>query len=74
MSKGSAIRAELNQTFQAKCVNCRKIITTDTGHQLEEKQYWVWGLMGLRDGKKMVFPTCNDCYESGWRPSEFGLI
>lgn len=71
MPKGSAIRAELNKLFKTVCAHCGTSISTETGHYLTEKEYQTRGLVGMRNGKKMIFPTCVDCYEAGWRPPEF---
>ncbi len=71
MPKGCTIRAELNPTLRTKCANCEKSICTETGHYIPEKEYEIRGLIGEKEGKKTIFPTCSDCYDTGWRPPGF---
>lgn len=73
-TKGSAYRAEGNPTLRALCAGCGKSIPTEVGHAhpLDETlRRETWGLVGYRDGWKVVFPTCDACYEDGWRPPGF---
>jgi hypothetical protein len=73
-TRGSAHRAEVNQTLRTRCANCGKEIPTEVGHAhpLDEGiRRETWGLVGHREGRKTVFPTCDDCYASGWRPPGF---
>jgi 5-methylcytosine-specific restriction endonuclease McrA len=73
-SRGSASRAEGNQTLRAVCANCGRSIPTEVGHAhpLDEAlRRETWGLVGLRAEQKMVFPTCVACYDAGWRPPGF---
>jgi len=72
--KGSACRAEGNQTLRTVCANCGKSIPTEIGHAHpldEDVRRETWGLVGYRAGRKTVFPTCGACHDAGWRPSEF---
>jgi hypothetical protein len=72
--KGSAVRAELNETLRTVCASCTKSIPTEVGHPHpvdESMTRETWGLVGYLDGKKAVFPTCHACYLAGWRPPEF---
>ncbi len=69
MAKGSALRAEGNDTLRTTCAHCGKSIPAETGYGVLERE--TWGLVGYKDGKKTVFPTCTECYEAGWRPPEF---
>jgi hypothetical protein len=59
-TKGSASRAEGNQTLRTLCASCGKSIPTEVGHAhpLDENvRRETWGLVGHRDGRKTVFPT-----------------
>lgn len=68
MPKGSAARAELNKLLRTVCAGCGKSISTETGHSLGEKEYPTRGLVGIKNGKKAIFPTCSVCYDAGFRP------
>ena len=73
-TKGSAYRAEVNQTLRTVCAHCDKSIPTEVGHAhpLDEGiRRETWGLVGHQAAQKIVFPTCADCYASGWRPPGF---
>jgi hypothetical protein len=75
----SSFLAELNKTLRAICANpeCRKEITTETYHYNPDRSTWAWGLLGSENsiGKihptRKIYPTCNACYEAGWRPPNF---
>ena len=73
-TKGSACRAEGNPTLRTRCARCGKSIPTEVGHAHpldEDLRRETWGLVGYRDGRKTVFPTCAACHDSGWRPPGF---
>jgi hypothetical protein len=73
-SKGSAYRAEGNQTLRTVCANCGKSIPTEVGHAhpLDAGiRREIWGLVGYHYGRKTVFPTCVACHDAGWRPPDF---
>ena len=73
-SKGSAYRAEGNQTLRTSCANCGKSIPTEAGHVHpldEDIKRETWGLVGYVDETRMVFPTCAACRDGGWRPPGF---
>ena len=72
--KGSACRAEANQTLRTVCANCDRSIPTEVGHAhpLDEGiRRETWGLVGYDGKQKMVFPTCAACHDAGWRPAGF---
>ena len=75
--KGSQFRAEANLALRTLCANCGKSIPTEVGHahplDAEERGVWrtTWGLVGVDARGPRVFPTCNDCYQAGWRPPGF---
>lgn len=72
--KGSTNRAEVNSTLRTTCANCGKSIPTEVGHAHpidETLRRETWGLIGSKDGKTTVFPTCAECYDAGWKPPEF---
>src|SRR5437899_10499633 len=72
--KGSQFRAEANPALRTVCSNCGKTIPTEVGHphplDAEDRGVWkeTWGLVGIENGGPKVFPTCNACYQAGWRP------
>jgi hypothetical protein len=73
-TKGSASRAEGNQTLRTLCASCGKSIPTEVGHAhpLDENvRRETWGFVGYRAGRKTVFPTCAACRDTGWRPPDF---
>ena len=73
-TRGSASRAEGNQTLRTVCASCAKPIPTEVGHAhpLDEKvRRETWGLVGDDRGQKTVFPTCDECHDAGWRPRGF---
>jgi hypothetical protein len=73
-TKGSALRAEGNATLRTTCANCGKALPTEVGHAhpLDETvRRETWGLVGLVAGRSVVFPTCDACHRSGWRPPGF---
>ena len=72
--KGSASRAEGNQTLRTVCAGCGKSIPTEVGHAHpldEDVRRETWGLVGYHRGQKAVFPTCGACHDAGWRPADF---
>jgi 5-methylcytosine-specific restriction endonuclease McrA len=76
-SKGSACRAEANQTLRTVCANCGRSIPTEVGHAhpLDETiRRETWGHVGHHAGRNAVFPTCAVCHDSGWRPPDFVLV
>jgi len=72
--KGSQFRAEATPALRTVCSNCGKSIPTEVGHphplDAEDRGVWkeTWGLVGIEKGGPKVFPTCNACYQAGWRP------
>ncbi len=74
MHKGSAIRAELNKSLRTFCSNCKKSISTETLDVLGGNNNQTRGLVGIQNGKKLIFPTCGNCYAIGWRPIGFVFI
>jgi len=73
-TKGSASRAEGNQTLRTICAGCGKPIPTEVGHAhpLDEAvRRETWGLVGHQGREKTVFPTCDACHDAGWRPPGF---
>jgi hypothetical protein len=73
-SKGSAYRAESNQTLRTVCASCGGSIPTEVGHAhpLDESiRRETWGLVGYHAKEKTVFPTCAACRAAGWRPPGF---
>jgi hypothetical protein len=76
--KGSQFRAEANPALRTVCAHCGKSIPTEVGHphplDAEDRGVWreTWGLVGIESGSPKVFPTCNECYQAGWRPP--GLV
>lgn len=70
--QGAAIKAPGNMTLMTVCANpdCKKEIPANTNsYALSERT--TWGLTGQNsNGKRAVFPTCNECYEIGWRPPQ----
>ena len=73
-TKGSAYRAEGNPTLRTICAKCAKSIPTEVGHAhpLDESiRRETWGHVSYRAGRRMVFPTCVACHDSGWRPPDF---
>ncbi len=73
-TKGSAVRAEGNSTLRTACAACGKAIPTEVGHAHpldEHVRRETWGLVGLHDGRKVVFPTCSTCHDVGWQPPGF---
>ena len=73
-TKGSAFRAEANQTLRTVCASCGKSIPTEVGHPhpLDESvRRETWGLVGYDAGRKAVFATCDECHRAGWRPPGF---
>ncbi len=76
-NRGSALRAEGNQTLRVPCARCGKSIPTEIGHAhpLDENvRRETWGLLGRLAGFKKVFATCSSCYAFGWRPPHFGEV
>ena len=72
--KGSASRAEGNQTLRTICASCGKSIPTEVGHAHpldEDVRRETWGLVGVHHERKTVFPTCSACHDAGWRPPDF---
>ncbi len=69
----SSFSAELNKTLRAICANpkCGKEISTETYRYNPDKNTWVWGLLGSENRIRKIYPTCNDCYEAGWRPPNY---
>ncbi len=75
--KGSAIRAEGNESLRAVCANCGKSISTEVGnaHPLDENvKRETWGLLGRHAGQPKIFPTCAVCHAAGWRPPHYGDV
>lgn len=75
--KGSAIRAEGNESLRAVCASCGKSIPTEVGnaHPLDEKvKRETWGLLGRHAGQPKIFPACAACHAAGWRPPDFGEV
>jgi hypothetical protein len=73
-TKGSAYRAEANQTLRTICASCRKSIPTEAGHPHpldESMRRETWGLVGYDAGRKKVYATCDACQRAGWRPPGF---
>jgi 5-methylcytosine-specific restriction endonuclease McrA len=73
-SKGSAYRAEGNQTLRTVCTHCGASIPTEVGHAHpldQDVRRETWGLVGYQVGVKTVFATCAACHDTGWRPPEF---
>ena len=76
-SKGSAFRAEGNQTLRTVCASCGKSIPTEVGHAHpldEQMRRETWGLVGESAGRPAVFPTCAACRDGGWRPLESARV
>jgi hypothetical protein len=72
-TKGSALRAEANQTLRTVCASCGKSIPTEIGHAHpldEDIRRETWALMGHRGGREAVFPTCTACHAAGWLPPQ----
>ena len=72
--KGSAYRAEGNQTLRTVCANCGKSIPTEVGHAHPldpDVRRETWGLVGHLGARKLVFATCTACRDGGWRPPGF---
>jgi hypothetical protein len=60
--------------LRTTCANCGKSISTEVGHSHpvdEALRRETWGLVGHLAGRRHVFPTCDACYEMGWRPAGF---
>lgn len=73
--KGSAIRAEGNETLRTVCAGCGKSIPTEVGHAHpldEDVKQETWGLLGRYAGHLKIFPACAACHAAGWRPPYFG--
>ncbi len=73
-AKGSAYRAEANQTLRTACAHCGKSIPTEVGHAhpLDETiRRETWGLVGHDGCREAVFATCGVCRNAGWRPPGF---
>jgi 5-methylcytosine-specific restriction endonuclease McrA len=71
--KGSALRAEGNQTLRTVCASCGKSIPTEIGHAHpldEDVRRETWALAGYREGRKTLFPTCSACRAAGWLPPQ----
>ena len=69
LDKGSTVRAEENETLRTTCAHCGQSIPAEIGSGLHERE--TWGLVGYQNGEKTIFPTCNECYQAGWRPPGF---
>ncbi len=78
--KGSQFRAEANPALRTVCAYCGKSIPTEVGHphplDAEDRSVWkeTWGLVGIENGGPKVFPTCNACYQAGWRPTRLSPV
>ena len=73
-SRGSACRAEANQTLRTVCANCGRSIPAEVGHAHaldEDIRREPWGLVGCHAKQETVFPTCAGCHDAGWRPPDF---
>ncbi len=75
--KGSQFRVEGNTALRTVCAHCGKSIPTEVGHahplDAEDRGVWreTWGLAGMDERGLRIFPTCNECYQAGWRPPGF---
>ena len=72
--RGSACRAEGNQTLRTVRANCGKSIPTEVGHAHPldgDVRRETWGFVGHQARLKMVFPTRAACHDTGWRPPAF---
>jgi hypothetical protein len=75
--RGSACRAEGNQTLRTVCANCGTSIPTEVGHAHpldEDVRRETWGLVGYLAGRRTVFPTCAACHDTGWRPPQLAQV
>ena len=73
-TKGSAYRAEGNATLRTICAHCGTSIPTEAAHAhpLDEAiEQETWGLVGVLDGERTVFPTCAVCHDGGWKPPAY---
>ena len=77
VQKGSQLRVEGNTALRTVCAHCGKSIPTEVGHahplDAEDNGVWreTWGLTGMDEHGPRTFPTCNECYQAGWRPAGF---
>ena len=72
--RGSALRAEGNQTLRTLCAKCGRSISTEVGHAhpLEEGAgRATWGLVGSFAGRPKTWAVCGDCHDAGWRPPQY---
>ena len=66
MAPRNSLNAVGNKTLTVACAGCGETTTTDVDSNIRERD--TWGVVGLRDGEKAIFPVCAKCYAEGWRP------